>query len=550
MSSPASSAAEEARPVPSSEGNQEFERLREILLGDQVEQIQNLTRQISSSDVRVNRLAQDMPDALNRNALDHSALLRLAGALRTPVEEALHQSVSGDREKVAEILAPALSSALPRAMASFVAHLPGTIVRSALHLCGIGRERKAARSGLAGMIGQEEEHDFQVHRVCLFAKSDARIISVVDARESALAGPGPFFTEVQNVLRKRADGYADAPLPVPASTRKEHRGLIFLERSLCDVAAEYTGTAPSWLMDRLHDIADELDALVGGSLLEPENDQHHQAIETTMDKALIAYVPEDSPKSGYEPRLCGSLWKDAAVVAFTIFIVAAVSFITRATQRWNAAVAALDAEPGIVVVEKSWLPGRSITGLLDPLAPAPGELLATHGYAEGKVRLTFTPFVSDEEPYRSQRAALQIAERDAVQRDINRSYARSLAMMEATFAQMEQRSGTRLASDTNATAPAVQRDDLRLELVRTLLELPPAAQIELRNGVLAIPAGMEPSLKKRVREAVKSIPWVKQVIEADLPPPVKPATTGMLQHTFFDERSGAVVKETAVSLRK
>jgi hypothetical protein len=547
MNLPTSSAEEESKHSLASQ--KEFERLREILFGDQVEQIQSLARQIGSPDVRVSRLAQDMPEALNRNALDHSALIRLAGALRTPVEEALHQSVSGDREKVAEILAPALSSALPRAMASFVVHLPGSIARSALHLCGIGREKKSARGGLASMINQPEQQSFQVQRVCLFAKSDAGIISVVDARENVLNDPGPFFTEVQNVLRKRADGYADAPLPVPQSTRKEHRGLIFLERSLCNVAAEYTGTAPSWLMDRLHDIADELDALVGGSLLEPENDQHRQAIDTTMDKALVAYVSEDAPQSSYEPRLYGNLWKDAAVVAFTVFIVAAVSFITRATQRWNEVVQALDAEPGIVVVEKSWLPGRSITGLLDPLAPAPGELLATHGYADGKVKLTFTPFVSDEEPYRSQRAALHIAERDAVQRDINRSYAKALAMMEATFSQMEQRASARLTAGSATQAATVQRDDLRVELVRTLLELPATTQIELRGGILAIPASLDASVKTRIRTSVKSIPWVEQVIEADFPQSSK-STSGILHHSFLDSRPGAVVKESAVGLRK
>lgn len=395
---------------------------------------------------------------------------------------------------------------------------------------------------------EEEDAPFKVRRACLYTGTTAEQILVADADEDDVTDPGPLFRQAQAVLRNRADlgerGLGDAQMPKPPSSRRHPQGLLVVESSLCTLVALYSGKPPSWARDRLQALTDEMDALVGGTLLDPENDDNNRALATMLDKALIAYEPVVDAAKSNDPWLYGAFWKDAAVVAFTIFIVASVSFLTRATVRWNETVRALDAEPGVVVLERSWLPGRSITGLLDPLAPNPADLLAARGYSRGSLDLKLTPFVSDDEPFKSQRASLQLAERDAVQRDINRSYAKALALMDATLSQMDHQGRTTLGGGS-----IVQRDDLRLELLRTLLELPASTKIELRNGILAIPTDLSPNLKARIRDSVKSIPWITKIVEADLPA-ARGSTSSVIQHEFLDGRPAAAVKEQAFGLRR
>lgn len=529
---------------------EELDTLRDLLLGEQAFKLEEISGQINNPEVRLARLVKDLPEALGRSSLDQAAVLRLATALRKPVEEALRQGVEKDRDHLAAMLAPALAKALPRAILDMFARIPGKIWESARSLSGMGAGKFVARRG--GLLTMEEEDTpFRVQRVCLFTSTTAELIKVADADEDDVTDPGPHFRQVQAVLRNRADlgekGLGDAQMPQPRSSRRHPQGLVVMESSLCILVAVFSGKLPSWAKDRLQALTDEMDALVGGTLLDPENEENNRALAAMLDKTLIAYEPAVDPKQKDDPWLYGAIWKDAAVVAFAIFIVASVSFLTRATMRWNETVLALDAEPGVVVVERSWLPGRSVTGLLDPLAPKPAELLAARGYNPDSLELKFTPFVSDDEPYKSQRASLQLAERDAVQRDINRSYAKALALMDATLSQMDnQQANARVAA---GGSPVVQRDDLRLELLRTLLELPASTKIELRNGILAIPADLAPNLKARIRDSVKSIPWITKIVEADLPAS-RTSTSSVLHHEFLDGRPAAAVKEEAFGLRK
>ena len=109
--------------------NAEMDRLREMILGDTTDRVDDISRQVTSRDARVRRLVEDMPDAITKNSIDQGSLVRLANALRAPIEEALNQSVRGNQQKLAEILAPALAQALPQTLAKFFLGLPVALAR-------------------------------------------------------------------------------------------------------------------------------------------------------------------------------------------------------------------------------------------------------------------------------------------------------------------------------------------------------------------------------------------------------------------------------------
>jgi hypothetical protein len=122
------------------------------------------------------------------------------------------------------------------------------------------------------------------------------------------------------------------------------------------------------------------------------------------------------------------------------------------------------------------------------------------------VKLAFTPFVSDDAPYHEQRLSLQRAERDSVKREISTAYARTLALMEAT---LDAPANPDAASESGRSA-------LRKELLRSILELPPETPFEYRDGVITLPNQLPKVTHDRIQETLKLVPWIKQIIKADL----------------------------------
>lgn len=529
--SPPKSAAADRR------SNVEMERLRQIILGETTERVEDISRQVTSREARVRRLVEDIPEAITKNTVDQSSLTRLASALRVPIEEALNQSVRGDQHKIAEILAPALARALPRTLLDFILGLPMALLRRALRVVcpWMGRGSKAGGLSSLSRRGGEEEYPFQIDRACLFQKGSFETLRYSDAGfddDAMQLEVDHLFVQLADALRN-ASPNPTAELRYPtAKSKLETQSMLIFESEHTVLAAYCKGKPAIWLRDRLQDIADESNGIAQAMVTEAAAGQDAaprlHSLDSLLKKALVCYVPaptKEKAKPAAELRRPSWL-EDAAVITCVVGIVWVVAAVSRATTEWNKAIQELDLEPGIVVTDYSWIPGRSVSGMRDPLAPAPERVLAARGYATDSIKLRFTSFLSDEAPFKEQRDSLQRAERDSVRREISSSYARALALMEASL----EMHNAAPASPSNATAEGSSgnetREVIRKELLRTLLELPAETSIDFKDGTLIVPATLPKATRSRIREVIKAIPWVKQVIEADLPAKTTTMSTG------------------------
>lgn len=501
--------------------NAEMERLRELILGETTERVEDISRQVTSRDARVRRLVEDMPDAINKNSIDQGALNRLANALRIPIEEALNQSVRGNQQKLADILAPALARALPKTLYAFFLGLPAALARRAWHVvCPWARGTAGSRS-LPGLThGIVAEHPFQVDRICLFKKDTLEVLRTSDVGFE----DGATTLEVDHLFVQLTDALrAGSPNPSAALRYPQPRktgdvqGMIVLPGEHTILAAYHSGRPAPWLRDRLQDLADEAEgialAIVEESAAGQSGEDRLLALDALLKKGLVCYVPQPQATVAKEGERKNSWLEDVFVITCVIAIVWLVATVSRATTEWNKVVEGLDHEAGIVVTDRSWIPGRSITGLRDPLAPDPADLLKAHGYKPGSTSLHFTSFMSDEAPFREQRESLQHAERDSVRREISSSYARALALMEASL----EMHSTPTAQGAEAQQSSEPREAIRKELLRTLLELPTDANFDFKDGVVTIPSTLSKAMRTRIREVTKAIPWVKEVNEGTLP---------------------------------
>lgn len=518
--------------------NIEMERLRQIILGETTERVEDISRQVTSREARVRRLVEDMPEAITKNTVDQSSLTRLASALRVPIEEALNQSVRGDQHKMADILGPALARALPRTLLDFLLGLPMALLRRALRVVcpWIGRGGGASPAALSRRAG-ETEHPFQVDRACLFQKGAFDVLRSADVGfddDAMQLEVDHLFVQLADALRNASPNpTAELRYPTPKS-KLDTQSVLVLESEHTVLAAYCKGRPAIWLRDRLQDLADEADGLAQAMVTEAAVGQDPAprllSLDSLLKKALVCYVPAPTKeKAAPAAESHRPSWlEDAAVIACVVGIVWVVAAVARATTEWNKAVQELDREPGIVVTDYSWIPGRSVSGMRDPLAPAPERVLAAKGYATDSIHLRFTSFLSDEAPFKEQRDSLQRAERDSVRREISSSYARALALMEASLEMHSPAPAAPSPATAESSSGNETREVIRKELLRTLLELPPEIGLEFKDGTLTIPASLPKATKSHIREVIKAIPWVKQLNEGTLPAKTTTMSAGMI----------------------
>jgi OOP family OmpA-OmpF porin len=136
-----------------------------------------------------------------------------------------------------------------------------------------------------------------------------------------------------------------------------------------------------------------------------------ETIHLEMGEVFGAFSGDAAPFEGVRHHLEGCLqmqvagkrerryWLAPAIVTGVALVLLAVWAVlaVRAGRRWGAYLARLDAEPGIVVVAAAGGVRRSsITGLRDPYAADPVELLAEHGLEVDRVSSRWEPYVSQD----------------------------------------------------------------------------------------------------------------------------------------------------------
>jgi OOP family OmpA-OmpF porin len=91
------------------------------------------------------------------------------------------------------------------------------------------------------------------------------------------------------------------------------------------------------------------------------------------------------------------LRKYAWVIPVVLIIAGLSWWLTRGGRIWNAALARLDAEPGITVIRSERSGGKwHVSGLRDPLARNPAVLLASRGVDTNDVVADWSPYISTE----------------------------------------------------------------------------------------------------------------------------------------------------------
>jgi OOP family OmpA-OmpF porin len=400
--------ASASRPAPDESGPageaQQLTEVRELLFGAERRQIEELRRRLDTIELSPEELAEQLPRAV---ALRPERDRALAVALAPTVERAIGESVRRNPRELATAIFPVLGPAIRTAIAEAMAGLVQAINRSVEHsisLRGLRWRFEAWRTGVPfAQVVITHTLVYRVEQVFLVHAETGLLLAHVPDQTADDANL------VSGMLTALRDFVSDS-----FNSKDTGELRTFSAGDVCVLAEPGPRGFVAAVVRGQHSPA-----------LVTKLQQTVETIHVRWYDALAAFDGDTAPFDGTRPLLeeCletvlsddvrtrrRGIARFAWVVPVVLLLLAIGIPLVRAQRRWRRAVAAIEAEPGIVLVhaERSW--GRwSFSGLRDPLARDPAAVLAGAGLDTTSVDWRWEPFTSTEAPLAVARARRVLA---------------------------------------------------------------------------------------------------------------------------------------------
>ena len=377
-------------PPPNGGATGEYSRLRELLVGPEQAQLEDLQRRLDDRDLRTEDLSQVIAEAIALRARrDHS----LQRALNPLVEEAVRYSVTRNPGILADALYPVIGEAVRKSVAhalrGLVESINQTLERS-VSLEAFRWRMEALRTGrpfgeivLTRSLRYRVEQVFLIHRETgLLLQHVARSDQIV--QDSDLVSG--MLTAIQDFVRdsfSAARGQDLETIELGEFTLWIQHGPTML------LAAVVSGVPPPELRQLLQGTLERLHAEYGPTLASFQGDTAGLAgARPLLQTCLLG-------RQAHAQRQQSKAFVVAAAVVLLLAVGLLVYYGLRAQQRWDRLVDRLRQEPGIVLTsaQRSWRT-YELVGLRDPLSADPDKLIRNSGIDSRKVTSRWEPYVS------------------------------------------------------------------------------------------------------------------------------------------------------------
>ena len=367
--------------------------LRELILGPERRRLEELERRLEGAGITREELAELLPEAI---ALRSGRDRQLGRALAPTVESAISESVRRNPRPIATAIFPVLGPAIRKAIAEALAGLVSSINRTLEHSLsprGLRWRLEAWRTGVPyAQIVLRHALVYRVEQVFLIHRDTGLLLAHAWAPDL----PASDADLISGMLTAIRDFVADsfAPEREAGGLRRFSVGelTVMVEQGpQALIAAVVRGEAPEDLLTRLQDTLETIHLQLAGPLADFDGDTAPFApARPLLEECLTTVVATDRKRETGSRRA----WLPWAIGAAVLLLLLG-GLALRSRIRWNAALARLHAEPGIVVTEaeRGWRRSR-LAGMRDPIAPEPSALLAAAGMDTGRVEQRWEPYLS------------------------------------------------------------------------------------------------------------------------------------------------------------
>ncbi len=367
-----------------------YQRLRQLLLGPEQTAIEGLQQRLDNPDLRAEELSRIIAEAiLLRSRRDHALQI----VLNPLLEEALRISVARNPQLLADTLFPiigrAVRNSVAHALRGIVESLNETVERS-VSWDAVKWRLESLRTGkpfgeivLARSLRYRVEQVFVIHR-----ETGLLLAHVSRERENTQESEmiSGMLTAVQDFVH---DSFAETSGAELDTVEMGEFNVWIQHGPKALLCAVVTGTPPRELRNVLQRTLEELHSKFPPVLARYDGDTESAS---GMRPLLEACLVGQQPRLG--KRTASRAWLWVAMPVAVVLLALGVGWLVQ-RHRWIQAVDNLRAQPGIVLTseERLWS-GYRLTGLRDPMAADPAEIIRRAGVDPAKVNAHWEQYIS------------------------------------------------------------------------------------------------------------------------------------------------------------
>ncbi len=374
-------------------GPDEFRALRDLLVGPERQRIDRLEHEVNAGALTPEALAEHLPEAIARRAGQDRQLARALGpTVETAITESIRRNPTQITTAIFPVIGPAIRKAIAEAMSGLVLSV-NTAIEHSFSARGLKWRWEALRTGIPfSQIVIRHALLYRVEQVFLIHTETGLLLAHAAPPELKVADAdliSGMLTAIQDFV---GDSFKTAEAGGRLRTFSVGELTVVVEAGPQAVlAAVVRGQAPDSLVPRLQDTLEHLHFQLANQFAGFDGNAApfkpaQPALEACLETVLSTHGR--ARRSGRGRRL---VW----AVPILLLVGAAAWISLRSTRTWNAALARLRAEPGLVLVSADRSGGRwHLAGLRDPLAPDPRVLLAGIGIDTSRVDGDFSAYLS------------------------------------------------------------------------------------------------------------------------------------------------------------
>jgi outer membrane protein OmpA-like peptidoglycan-associated protein len=407
-------AAQAADGDPARDDQDDLTSLRAILLGPAEAEIQRLQRRLDDRYAQARDLSAVLPQALVHCSADPE----LARALAPPVEQAITASVRRDPKPLADAIFPIIGPAIRKAVAASLAAMVESMNRTLEHSVSwraIRWRLEARRTDRTfGEVVLLHTLLYRIEQVFLIHRKTGLLLQHVRANPTAGADAQMVSAMLTAIRDFAQDSFRTADHDSLDSFEVGELSVWIEQGPEAVIAAVIRGNAPKDFRRTLQDAVERVHLQVGEALAAFSGDaQPFDATRPILEDCLhTEFRADESSRTRLLPVL-------AAVILIALAVWGLLAW--RQQNRWSRYLAALRAEPGIVVISTGRVGGKyAVSGLRDPLARDPLQLLGEADLVAADIVGRWEPYQALAKPFVVTRAARVLKPPDGVALDLRR----------------------------------------------------------------------------------------------------------------------------------
>jgi len=374
----------------------QIEQLRQILVGDNAEQLSELKDRIESVERRTGDVSEVLAPAIEAGMRSGD---QLVNSLKQPVATSLKRAIRHEPQEYADILYPVMSPLIRRAISQAISSLLVTINRtmeSATSVSGIGMRIRSITSGipyaelaLRSSLLYRVEHIFLIDRETSIPMQEVKVDDSQALDSDAISG---MLSAIQSFVQ---DSFSNDESARLTDLKVGDYNVWLAHGPRAMLACVFYGDAPESLKAQMHDALDGIRTKYANEIADFDGDTDSlKGADHFLTPLLQTQLKEDESSSETETEGRSSILLWLVIAAGLAYFV--YSWISH-NSKLSVVERYLRNTPGIAVTSTFWDGDQLVVeGLQDPDATVPYKTLQAYDIEPENLILKMIPFRSLE----------------------------------------------------------------------------------------------------------------------------------------------------------